>query len=464
MGGLTFSVIDSDFSLNPYDIAGNPAWLMNDERKNFLEISPSIKSNWGKLRRIYDPAQTEFYEIFFEGVKNLGEDGTFLGQTTYEYDYREEVYRSLKYHTYSGAAFFMNDTTIGNFRYNGPSMKFMYSFEPIEHLFVGAAAKYKILDGLKSTYSRAQTLYREVYGSVGLAYDFGHDIIAGINFGLDDEQEKIEAKSEDLLDVEIFNFKGETFSVRRRSSSVNQKIRTVHNSFGTHLFIKPGENSELAFVGNAKYGNEKILIPFSISATNESFKEFEDGYASFNDYYLLFIGRYAFTERIMISIKSSYNENSSWSKNSPINLLLWEWTVKNITAGLGSSFRLANNLLVGLEYELMISNMDSSKYVDSRLTSTEGTCHVSRIGAEYLLTDDLFLRMGYNLAFSNEHYCSSPAEKIFYNSFSLGAGIKLFESFNIDAAIEYQRRTVDGDNANERSALQGVITVTLFSL
>lgn len=155
MGGLGYSIIDEDNSLTPFDFGDNPAWLMNDQKHDWLKIVPSTQNSWGDYKRAYDPERKSLSGILFRGVKVL-EDGVFLGQTTYEYDYRKEVSRSLKYNTYNGEAFYMNDSTTGNFRYHGPSMKFSYSFEPADNLFAGASASYKILNGLKNTYSRAE--------------------------------------------------------------------------------------------------------------------------------------------------------------------------------------------------------------------------------------------------------------------------------------------------------------------
>jgi len=463
MGGLTYSIKDKDYSINAYDLAANPAWLINDEINDYLEITPSISSKWGDYRRKYDPEKSNFYGLLFEGVKVLDSTGTFLGQTTYEYDYRSNVYRSLKYNTYNGEAFFMNDTTVGNFRYNGPSMRFMYSFKPINDFFVGATAKYKILDGLKSIYSRAQTLYRSIAGDVGLAYNISPAFTAGIKFAFNDEQEKIEAASEDLLDVEIYNFKGETFSVRNRSGSVNQKIHNLSKSISAQLFIKPSNNTEAALLGNVERRSEEILIPYTSSATNERFQEYEDGYASFNVYDFKIIIRHNFSEEFMLSGKASYNENNSWSKNSPIDLLLWKWNVKDINAGVGSSYYIANDFLLGAEYELSFIKIDSAKYADSRYNVIKATTHAAKIGTEYMIFENTFLRLGYNFEVFDESENSLGESTVTYHKVTAGTGIKIFDTFSIDAQLEYQQASKEVNTVLKRSSLSGVITLTLFS-
>lgn len=462
MAGLSYSILDEDYSLSPFHLGGNPAWLIKSEKTSWLKLIPSGRSLWGDYKRVYDPGEVESYQILFKGIKTLGEDGTFLGETSYLHEQRSSVYRTLKYDAYGGEAFFMNDTTTGNFNFNGPYMKFMYSFELFPKLFLGASAGYKILDGLKSTYSRSQTLYRVVTGDIGMAYTITESFAAGLTFSLNDEQEKIEAKSEDLLDVEIFNFKGETFSVRKRSSTVNQKIKKVGKTIGAQLYFTPSENSEIGLAGEIINYNMKNLIPFHIAATNESMNEYEEGYSSFNDYKIKLQARQFITKDLMISLSTGYNERNSWSKDSPLNLLLWQWDIKNFYAGIGSSWNLTKELLIAVEYEYSNLNADSSKYVDSRMVSLISQNNLVRIGAEFELTTNLFIRAGYNVTFV-ENDIISGGEDVKFNRITAGVGLKIFESFQLDASLEYLNYSPGNHSSSSRSALLGILTAKLFT-
>src|SRR3989339_1834135 len=102
MGGLSYSIVDADHSFNPYDLGKNPAWLYLDETETWLKIMPSINYGEGDYKRYYDPQSFTDYNLGFRGIKTLGEDGTFFGETNYSYEMRRDINRSLKYDTYAG--------------------------------------------------------------------------------------------------------------------------------------------------------------------------------------------------------------------------------------------------------------------------------------------------------------------------------------------------------------------------
>jgi hypothetical protein len=60
--------------------------LFKDDMDSWLTIQPSYSEYSGDYKRFYDPQSENIYSIGFMGLKNLGDDGTFLGETVYEYD------------------------------------------------------------------------------------------------------------------------------------------------------------------------------------------------------------------------------------------------------------------------------------------------------------------------------------------------------------------------------------------
>lgn len=459
MGGLTYSILDVDQSFDPYDLGKNPAWLSIDEIETWLKIMPSLNYGKGDYKRYYDPQSVTTYNMGFRGVKNLGEDGTFLGETNYSYEMRRDVKRSLKYDTYAGEAFFMADTNQGTFRYNGPSIKFMYSFEMIPNLFVGASVNYRILDGLKNVYSRATVLYREVGGTVGLAYKISQDFSLGITGVLSDDQEKIEAKSEDLTEVEIFNFRGETFSVRKRASPVSQTIRKKGKGVGAQLFWTPDKYSELGLHADIYNSKEDILIPYSTST--QSFEEYSEGFASFQNYNILAKGRYKLLDEWLIGSSAEIHHRSSWSKNPARDLLLWEWKVNSLRLGIGSSYYLNQNLLVSVEYEYENVKSDSSKYIDSRSTAILSNNHLVKAGAEDEILPNTFLRAGFNFGIVEKDILSG-GEDVSYYAVTCGVGVRFFNSFDVDLSFSYNNyKPKMGDK--QRSQFGSFLTTKLYS-
>ncbi|MDP3148918.1 MAG: hypothetical protein Q8N83_07290 [Ignavibacteria bacterium] len=459
MGGVTYSIKDIDHSFDPYDLGKNPAWLALDETETWLRILPSIDYSNGNYKKYYDPQSVTNYNLGFRGVKPLGVDGTFLGETYYSYEMRRDINRSLKYDTYGGEAFFMADTTQGTFRYNGPSIKFMYSFELFPDLYLGASVNYRILDGLKNVYSRATVLYREVGGTVGLAYRLSPEFSIGLTGVLSDDQEKIEAKSEDLTEVEIFNFRGETYSVRKRSSSVNQTIRKKGRGIGTQLYYTPDEKSEYGLHADLFNSDEDILIPYSTST--QSFEEYSEGYASFQNYNILFRGRYELLKDLLLGGSFEIHHRNSWSKNPARDLLLWEWKVNSWNVGIGASYQFDQNLLLSLEYEFEKVTSDSSKYIDSRSANFASNNHLIRTGIEQEIFDNLFARAGFNYGIIPEDILSGGKDVNYY-VVTLGTGLKFNNSFDVDLTFVYNSYQPKNENI-KRTRFGSFLTVKLFS-
>lgn len=459
MGGLTYSIMDVDHSFNPYDLGNNPAWLSLDETETWLKIMPSINYGKGDYKRFYDPQSVTMYNMGFRGVKNLGEDGTFLGETNYSYEMRRDVKRSLKYDTYAGEAFFMADTNQGTFRYNGPSIKFMYSFELFPNLYLGASVNYRILDGLKNVYSRATVLYREVGGTVGLAYRVSPEFNIGLTGVLSDDQEKIEAKSEDLTEVEIFNFRGETYSVRKRSSPVSQTIRKKGKGVGAQLFWTLDQYSEFGLHADIYNSKEDILIPYSTST--QSFEEYSEGYASFQNYNILAKGRYKLSDDWLLGSSLELHHKNSWSKNPARDLLLWEWKVNSFKLGVGSSYHLLDDLLISAEYEYENVKADSSKYIDSRSVNFSSNNHLIRTGIEQEIFDNLFARAGFNYGIIPEDILSGGKDVNYY-VVTLGTGLKFNNSFDVDLTFVYNSYQPKNENI-KRTRFGSFLTVKLFS-
>jgi hypothetical protein len=265
LGGMTLAVSDPEFSLNLYDLGNNPAWLLKDELLSRLVVVPTASQEWGDLHRTYDPARTVMYGAGFDIVKSLDEKGTFRGYTYYEIEKRRDVYRSLKRSPYAGEGFFVVDTTTGNFTYSGPTVEFMYSYELLPDFFFGASARYRLLDGLKNVYSQTKSLYRDLQANVGLAYQPSADLVVGLTYSPSDNQESMEAKSEELYEVELFNYRGETFASRQRGSSIDHKVRNKGNEFGVQLNHRAFESLEIGLRGESKKKSKKVTLAETIT-------------------------------------------------------------------------------------------------------------------------------------------------------------------------------------------------------
>ncbi|MGE5437818.1 MAG: DUF6850 family outer membrane beta-barrel protein [Syntrophothermus sp.] len=458
MGYLDISIPDKYHTFNPYDLGNNPAWLVNDETNSFLKIIPSFSGYDGTYRRYYDAAGENLYKLKFAGLKTLKSGGTFYGETSYEYDFRRSVNRSLRYNTYGGQAFFIADTTAGNFRYMGPLIKFAYSYEPINKLYAGASIKYRILDGLKYIYSRAEVLYREIETNVGVAYNFDENYSLGLNYTYLNDQENIESKSEDLLDVELYEFRGEKYAILKRGSTINQKIKGSGHEVSLQ-FYQSSELMETGLAATYRKSNQKVLIPFTLQT--QSFNEYEEGYSSFSSASLELKSRYHLTNKVSLALTAGYFRDYVWSKNTAKIKTLWEWEINNFVGGAGLSWKINNNFIAGIEYNYSNINADSSKYIDSRFFKENFGNHFIKAGAEYQILENIFARAGYNMGTIKKDILYG-AENISINKITAGLGLYTFSSFTIDIQLEYGFYS-GLPNTLKRAVFSGYSTIKLFT-
>ncbi|MGE5441035.1 MAG: DUF6850 family outer membrane beta-barrel protein [Bacteroidota bacterium] len=459
LGGIKYGLIDQDNSLNLYDFGKNPAWLINDEKEVWLKITPSYDRQWGDYKRTYDSKESNEGGMSFTGLKPLGKNGTFLGTASYSYEERRDIYRSIKRNPYDGSAFLPTDSTTGNFRYDGPSVGFAYSFELMPGLLLGAEANYQVLDGLKNIYSLAKTIYRNVGGKVGLAYSVSDNLVLGADYRIFDSQESLEMRNVIAqTEVEIFNFRGETYSTSIRKSSVEEKIRDQGNGFGTQIYFRPAEDLETALKGDYTVSGTRAIMP-----RGQSIKEFEEGYSSFENYSLQFEARYHVSPGLTLGADLMHSKDDSWSKNSELNLLLWKWNLKRTAAGFGATYNVQPlDLLLGFDYEVELIKADSSKYIDTKFLNVSSTNSIVRLGAEKKVFGDIYLRAGYNYG-KDQVDLITGGKDVVLNSASLGLGFKAFGAANVDFIMQYGNMSPSGYTDLTRDHLSAAATIRLNS-
>jgi hypothetical protein len=457
MGGMNLVIKDADNTFNLYDFGRNPAWLVKDETADVLKIIPGSKFSSGQYKRKYDPTEISAYGIVFDGIKSLGDLGTFRGYTSYDVEYHDDIYGSLRRFTYGGDAFFLADTNRGSFRYNGPTVNFMYSLEVLPDLYAGASLSYQLIEGLKDVYSRAQSLIRRIGGNIGLAYQPSDNFSVGLSYEPNELQERIESKSEDLLDVELFLFRGETYSFKRRGSSVNYKTRNLIQNFSTQLNYKVSDNIEVAGKGTYSLGNTEIIIP------SGAIKEYEEGYAFFDGIDAQLVSRIEPFRNTLIGLKAGYFNGSSWSKHSGRELLLWEWDINGFSAGTGISFYFVPDvLLAGVEYHFQNTKTDSSKYIDNRFQNIESNDHLFKTGLEYVASDIITVRAGLSYGIK-ENDLIFGGKNVTYTTVTGGAGLNLFKDTLIDILIEYSQQKPDEPVNLKKSFFSGFICLKLLT-
>ncbi len=432
MGGVSYALQDEEQRLGLYLFGDNPAGMLRDRTMDRLTIAPSIGGVWGDYRRQYNAERVNSYGVEFDGIKTLGDAGTFRGTTSYDVEDRRGVYRSIKRTPYAGEAYFVTDTTTGNVTYNGPTVGFAYSYELLPHLLAGADVRYRIYDGLKSVYSLAKTLYRDVGGTAGIAYEVADNLAFGLTVRPRDEQERIEAKSDDLLDVEIFNYRGDTYATRRRSSTVEHRVRRAGVEFGAQGAWHPLKDAEAAFRVDYGTSQTKDIITQGLE------KEVEAGYMQEEMYGGEMSIRWSASEALVLGATAGYRAHRQWSRNPAPDLLVWDSRFKEAVLGGGFALQTgAGGPLLVAEINIVLHSADSSKFIDNKYRSQTTSGIRVRSGVEQAVSGDLTLRGGYAYGYDGVDLVSGGEEVVSHTA-TAGLQLRLSAVTDLEWSLEYR--------------------------
>ncbi|MGB9664903.1 MAG: DUF6850 family outer membrane beta-barrel protein [Ignavibacteria bacterium] len=431
LGNPTIAFSDFDLDLNLYDFGNNYAWLIEDHKFDVLYIRPSVNFQSGDYRRYFDAEKISLYRLSFDGTKIL-KDGAFRGYVTYEIESRKNVNRALSRSPYNGVPFRMTDTTLGDFLYNGPRVGFQYAFLPFKDFYLGFDLNYQIVDGLKSIYSRAKSLWRNIDGSINFAYKFSNDFVVGAKLTSLDNKESIEAKSEDLFDAEIFNYRGDTYAFKRRSQTVEQTYREKLIRYDLSTIFSPTENLTIGVKGNYLNSNLKTQFPYG------TLKEYEEGHSVFEDYGTTLKIHYSPIKNLLVGFEGIYDNYSSWSRVSESSLMIWKWNIQTFTIGSGVSYKFNSiPLITVIELKTGKVKSDSSKYIDNYFSNYSEPFYSSVLGFEYELFKKIFLRAGYSFNWLGFDVVRGGRD-ISMNEISLGIGIYNLKTIQIDYYLSYE--------------------------
>jgi hypothetical protein len=360
----------------------NPACLFFDEVSSHTLLGPTIRTIDGDMRRLYDPGNLEEYEFSSQVVRILGSKGTFRANASYVYENRNEVWSSLRMNAYEGDGFLPADTTLGNFRISGPEVRFEYGYEILPRFAVGFIVNYRLMDGLKDAFTNAHAILRSVdYGAGVKLQTEGGDCLALMILGLDD-QERIESKSnDDLRDVEVFSYRGDTYATRRRSMTLEEMLRT--KGIETALEFRYHLASDWTIIGNGKFffSGFRSLFPSGYLV------EYEDGYSQFRS----IAGEVVLTHNVGtdLVLRGGCTGGSalSWSRISSRQLLFWEWDAADYGGYIDGKYRLSEKTHLSLLATIGNITTDSSKYIDNRFTTTDGIRYGVRAGISTKVMD-----------------------------------------------------------------------------
>lgn len=390
LGSMRYALDDPRTSPSIYRFGQNPAWMLREEEASWLTFTPQIGNTWGEYRRVFDPGHVSSYGAGFEGVKPLGSRGTFRGFASYGIEERSSVYRSLKRTPYGGEAYYLADTTTGSFTYQGPSVAFAYAYEMVPGLIVGAELDYALQDGLKDLPTNAKTLFRTIHGVAGIAYDAGDGLALGATIRPFDDQERINCDREDLLEVEVFRYRGESVARLRRDSEIDQTVRRTGEEYSAQAAWRPAEGLHIGVYGLAGLSRTRDLVEISDEI------EFEDGFSQRTWYEAAARARLLVGPQMSIGCGVSHRHQREWSKYPAMGLLVWDARGTETVLGLGAAFALGGGSHVAVEGEYAVVHTDSSKYIDNRFAMVRTGEFRVRTGAEVPISGVGILRASYS--------------------------------------------------------------------
>jgi hypothetical protein len=310
-----------------------------------------------------------------------------------------------------------------------------------------------VLDGLKDVYTMAKTLYRNVGGTLGVAWEVQENLVVGVTGELSDSQERIESQSDNLLDVEVFNYRGETYATHRSGGSLEEKVKTDARRLGVQIDWRVRPDLELAVCGSREVSDIDDLKHLSSDFDSP------EGFTSVERTTALLHGQYRIAEDMMIGVSIRHGYSRFWSKQPALNLLLWDskWNETAIGGGITWAFSSAIPL-VGLEYEFILQSTDSLKYIDNHFVDLAPRRHRVSIGAEVSVLPDILLRAGYRFEHASEDLITGGTG-VNGHAFTLGADAAITSLASVQAVIGYE--TIKNGSSSEASRSGVVVQAKL---
>lgn len=416
---LSFNESDSLYKLSINNFKENPAWLTNLWRYDYIQFSTSTINSWGDYKRRFDAEGNHVNNIGFSGQTKLDEKSVFYGESSYIFDFRSNQNRSLRYTTYTGEAFFFTDTTKGNFLYHGPNIGFAYCFQVLPKLDLGLKLNYNLLDGIKSNYSQAQTVIRNIVFKGGLSFSPLSSFTVGTTLDYFDSQESIEAKGNASYIVDIFNYRGDLHSILNRGNNLKQVVKEKGTSVGLQILFEPSSVMQVGLKG--QYTN------FNLQDILTDLKN-EDVYSDFNIYNAEFESNYLISSDFCLRNNINFIYSQSWSQHSSGNFLIWKWYTNSLIYNVGLTYNLKEpNILLNLDYKINYFTADSQKYIDNRFINLNTNNHYFSFGAEHEISSHLLIHSIVDIGRLNIDPLLGGKD-VSVLSFNIGTGITVTKS------------------------------------
>ncbi len=388
LGNARLALADEDNQLNLYNAGNNPAYLLFDEKSNWLKFYTGADYFHTSLKRLYDPEKEQNLYFSFEGVKILGKNQVFLGKVTYTFNRLYRVYRAIEPNPYNDDPLVLTDTTTGSFYTDGPAIRVAYQNQVLPKLGVGVEVDYRISTGLKKQYTRPRTIHRNFAGKVGVTYRFSPDLVWGGYFKGSFLQDQVELER---------SWDGRTiYTLRYRSESV---YRATAGNYDRYINLDGFQlNSAVQFYAHRKkFRNlfelnlfkrqQKITDKFSSKKETDSpWYNYAIG-ASYQ-------GRYFFN-RLIFGLKLAYLYGEDWSEHPDYSILITERHQEWYRVAGGVSYQFPRLLLVS-QVGFTRSHIQYDDYQSEVYRKGNHDFYTGKFGLEFRVDPIHFIRAGLN--------------------------------------------------------------------
>jgi len=433
LGNCRLAIDDPDNQLNLYDWEGNPAYLVYDERVDWLRFYGGGNYYHTSLARTYDPHKEQNLTFNFEGLKQLKSNQTIRGGIGYNFNRKYQQAYAIERDPYYDDPLILTDTTSGNIFEDGPGIFVVYSYQPFQKVSFGIESAYQISTSLKKQYTRARTIHRNFETKVALVYHLSPGFFLGTSLNGSFLQDQIELReSWDEKSIYTIQYRSELV-FRNKFGEFDRYINLDGLEYNLNL-QHYSHDQKLQHLLSFRYIRNKQRAKDKIGSNQRKDSDWiQNGFELQYDFRL-------FINEFLIGLETKFSRTADWSEHPTLPILITERTRRRLEIGAGISRQVSTFLLV-TEAGFSRAREDYNDYQSEIFRSGKHDFYYGKFGIEYQVDPVHIVRCGYSHDYFYPDYYS-PRYLPEHNSDYLSLGFAQKQSkFEIDLHLDYRVKT-----------------------
>jgi hypothetical protein len=429
LANCRLALIDQDNELNLYDWVDNPAYLLFDDKSNWLRFYSGGNYNHTSLVRTYDPRKEQNLFINFEGLKQLKSNQAVLGGIRYNFNRKYQLAYALERTPYNDDPLILADTTTGSIFEDGPTVFITYNYQPLKKISIGIESEYQISTSLKKEYTRPRTIHRNFESKIALVYKISPRFFVGTFLSGSYLQDQIELQdSWDGKAIYVLEYRSELV------------YREKFGNFDRYIFLN-GMDYNLSLQYQTKNQKSQHLLTFHYLRNKQTIEDKTNTVQRSDSYWFQygFVLQYDYRfvwKKFVFSLESGMTNADDWSEHPFLPILITERSCNNLRLGTGISRRLSKLLLVA-EAGFSRTKEDYKDYQSEIYRAGIHDLYSGKFGIEYYLDPIHVIRAGFSHDyFFPDYYSPRYLSEHASNYFSLGMA-RVQSQFEIDFHLDY---------------------------